>query len=218
MRLLRGLRRASRGTGVKYKIAETFTSIQGEGHLAGTRMHFIRFAGCTVTQCHLHPANSGLCDTDWSPKATVDVAPLADKAFYAVGRNGWVSITGGEPSDQPEFFLELSNALDDRGLMVNVQTSGTRNFAVRVDFLTVSPKTTVVDLKVVRGHEMKLVYTGQSQDELAAWIDSTNFDHYFLMPFWKNGSSNADETIRAVHESKDHWRLALQTHKWVGIR
>jgi 7-carboxy-7-deazaguanine synthase len=32
----------------KYGIAETFTSLQGEGLYAGTRMHFIRFSGCSV--------------------------------------------------------------------------------------------------------------------------------------------------------------------------
>jgi 7-carboxy-7-deazaguanine synthase len=32
----------------KYGIAETFTSLQGEGLWAGTRMHFIRFSGCSV--------------------------------------------------------------------------------------------------------------------------------------------------------------------------
>lgn len=32
----------------KYGVAETFTSWQGEGLYTGTRMHFIRFSGCSV--------------------------------------------------------------------------------------------------------------------------------------------------------------------------
>jgi 7-carboxy-7-deazaguanine synthase len=203
---------------MKYKIAETFTSIQGEGHLAGTKMHFIRFAGCTVTQCKLHPANSGLCDTDWSPKLTPSIKNLTLDAFDAVGSGGWVSITGGEPADQPEFLCDLTNALDKLGLKINIQTSGTKRFTGHVDFLTVSPKTSVKDIALTCGHEMKLLYMGQTQDELADWIDSTDFDHYFLMPLWRDGSANVAETIQAVHASNDRWRLALQTHKWAGIR
>lgn len=51
---------------MKVRIAETFTSIQGEGSELGTPMHFVRLAGCSVSSCPLHPASSNLCDTNWS--------------------------------------------------------------------------------------------------------------------------------------------------------
>src|ERR1700740_795516 len=115
--------------GLKMKLAETFTSIQGEGHLTGKLMRFIRLAGCSVTQCPLHPANKarlGDCDTDWKFRFTGDPERLAAEALDEVGPNGWASITGGEPFDQPEEVAALIAELKRRGLLVNIQTSGTK--------------------------------------------------------------------------------------------
>ena len=84
------------------KISETFHSIQGEGHLTGKPMFFIRAQGCSV-KCPIRE----VCDQPESLafRGGAEIAPatLADMALAAVGSRGWVSITGGEPLDQPDF-------------------------------------------------------------------------------------------------------------------
>jgi 7-carboxy-7-deazaguanine synthase len=207
---------------VSLKIAETFTSLQGEGHLTGKLMRFIRLAGCNVTQCQLHPANKariGECDTDWKYRQQEDPAELARQALEEVGVRGWVSITGGEPLDQDlgPLIAELSRA----GLLVNIQTSGTRWVTCPWDWLTVSPKCDALDLVQTFGQELKVVYTGQSDIDLHAFYDRTKFWNYYLMPLWKDVTHNIAETIEAVkrlNKRGQPWELTTQAHKWWGVR
>ena len=165
----------SDGTGrlaVKLKLAETFERIQGEGPLAGIPMYFIRFAGCTVKECPLHPAREGLCDTNWSCKEVVEgeqsIDELAKTAVENAGASKWVSITGGEPCDQPAALAFLCSSIRRMGGKINLQTSGTREVDCEWDSLTVSPKCSAADLKQGYGNEVKVVITGQLEEELSA--------------------------------------------------
>jgi len=203
------------------RIAETFTSIQGEGSEVGVPMHFIRLAGCSVAVCPLHPANSGHCDTDWSHKLT----KTADELIAEIPRGiHWLSITGGEPTDQMSAVEELARLAHRRKMRVNLQTSGIREVrTARIfDWLTVSPKCSDAgDLQQKIGHEMKLVYSGQSLEELRDWQLETKFHHYYMMPLWTGDSCNANETAEAVLRAAQHgqsWRLSLQCHKYASVR
>lgn len=206
------------------KLAETFTSIQGEGHLTGKLMRFIRFAGCAVTQCPLHPANSGRlgeCDTNWKFKTIEDPAHLAMDALDEVGARGWVCITGGEPLDQAKALAGLISELSRAGLLVNIQTSGTKWVTCPWDWLTVSPKCKPADLVQTFGQELKVVYTGQSDGELRHFYDGSKFWNYYLMPLWSDGAHNVAETIAAVkrlNKEGQPWELTTQAHKWWGVR
>lgn len=205
---------------MRLKLTETFVSIQGEGHLAGKKMFFIRFAGCNVRSCPLHPINSHLCDTDWSLKraleGTDEIEALAAQASTLMGPQGWVSITGGEPTDQMEALNFLVGALRERGLQVNIQTSGVRLLPCPWDWLTVSPKCLRADLQQAFGNELKLVYMGQSPEELADWRQNTKFWNYYLMPLDAQGDINTTETVEAVMQSG--WELTTQAHKVWGVQ
>ncbi len=206
------------------KLAETFTSIQGEGHLTGKLMRFIRFAGCSVTQCPLHPANKarlGDCDTNWKFEFTEEPERLAAEALREVGPNGWVSITGGEPMDQYNSLGLLVAELKRRGLLVNIQTSGTLWVTCPWDWLTVSPKCGSDDLVQRFGQELKVVYTGQSDYELMGFYADSKFWNYYLMPLWADGTHNVAETIAAIkrlNKLGQQWELTTQAHKWWGVR
>lgn len=206
---------------MRLKLAETFKSIQGEGHLTGKPMFFIRFAGCNVRTCDLHPSNRNLCDTDWSVKAVLDhedhIEQLAVQARDLMGHQGWVSITGGEPTDQMDALYFLVNELRRRGLQVNIQTSGTRLIQCPWDWLTVSPKCGVTDLEQRFGNELKLVYQGQTAAELAAWVRQTKFWNYYLMPLHRDGHPNTQETVTAVLNGTG-WELTTQSHKIWEVR
>lgn len=209
---------------LKLKIAETFTSIQGEGHLTGKLMRFIRLAGCTVTTCPLHPGNkarAGECDTDWRFRVSLDADGLVAEAIGEVGPRGWVCVTGGEPLDQAEALALLIADLNRAGLLVNIQTSGTKWVTCPWDWLTVSPKCGPDDLVQTFGQELKLVYTGQSDDELMAFYSRSKFWNYYLMPLWKDGTHNVAETIDAIKRlatKGQQWELTTQSHKWWGVR
>jgi 7-carboxy-7-deazaguanine synthase len=209
------------------KLAEVFTSIQGEGHLTGKLMRFIRFAGCNVRTCPMHPVNKpdAPCDTDWSMSGLGDSERLAAEALAEVGPNGWVCITGGEPLEQPQALADLISELKRRGLLVNIQTSGTHWVTCPWDWLTVSPKGPLVQ---TFGQELKVVYRGQSDEELSTLYRSSKFWNYYLMPLCSPGllagqpaSFNIEETIAAVKRMNklgEPWELTTQAHKWWGVR
>lgn len=209
---------------MKLRIAEIFTSIQGEGHLVGKRMRFIRFAGCGVFSCPLHPVNGNTCDTNWAGRESYDQAgmsELADDALCEVGPGGWVSITGGEPSDQFDAMNFLAGEIRGRGMQLNIQTAGTRIIPCPWDWLTVSPKASPAKTLQNFGQELKLVYTGQTIEELREWHQSTKFWNYYLMPHWGSPGPNTLETIEAIHSAHKAgmtWELTTQAHKQWGVR
>jgi organic radical activating enzyme len=104
---------------------------------------------------------------------------------------------------------------------VNIQTSGTRWVTCPWDWLTVSPKCSAPALVQTFGQELKLVYTGQSEDEIAAYYEQSKFWNYYLMPLWKDGAHNVAETIEAIkrlNKRGQPWELTTQAHKWWGVR
>jgi len=146
-----------------------------------------------------------------------DIEKLAVKARDLMGHQGWVSITGGEPTDQMDALYFLVNELRRRGLQVNIQTSGIRLIQCPWDWLTVSPKCGVADLEQRFGNELKLVYQGQTEAELAAWVRQTKFWNYYLMPLHRDGHPNTQETVTAVLNGIG-WELTTQAHKTWGVQ
>lgn len=102
----------------KYKIAEMFSSINGEGTHAGQLAFFIRFTGCNL--------NCSYCDTKW---ANVPNAPFtemtADEILSEVKKSGIknVTVTGGEPLIQPN-IISLLEMLCGGGRYVEIETNG----------------------------------------------------------------------------------------------
>lgn len=101
-----------------YKIAEMFSSINGEGTHAGQLAFFIRFTGCNL--------NCSYCDTKW---ANVPNAPFTemtgDEILSEVKKSGIknVTVTGGEPLIQPNIIPLLEMLCgDDR--YVEIETNG----------------------------------------------------------------------------------------------
>lgn len=106
----------------KYPVSEIFTSWQGEGLWAGTRMTFIRFAGCNVgkplqneylmpdrpeikntnmgvipiwqEECTSWDGRKFLCDTDFRVKERLTVKEILDLVPKDVEH---IVLTGGEP-------------------------------------------------------------------------------------------------------------------------
>jgi 7-carboxy-7-deazaguanine synthase len=115
-------------------IAETFTSLQGEGILVGVPSFFIRTSGCNL-RCRW-------CDTpytSWLPEGERrSTRELVDEANQS--GVGHVVVTGGEPLLQRELG-DLTSRLRAHRLHVTVETAGTVDPDFECDLLSLSPKT-----------------------------------------------------------------------------
>ena len=119
-------------------IAETFTSIQGEGMLAGVPSFFIRTSGCNL-RC-------AWCDTpytSWQPEGERRTLRELLSQATASGRRH-VVITGGEPLLQRELG-DLTRLLTVNGHHITVETAGTLAPEFDCHLLSVSPKTSNSD-------------------------------------------------------------------------
>lgn len=114
-------------------ISETFTSIQGEGKLAGIPSFFIRTSGCNL-RC-------AWCDTpyaSWSPEGEpLSTTDLVEKALASCVRH--VVLTGGEPMIFPQ-TPALCEALRAAGFHITIETAGTVFHQVACDLMSISPK------------------------------------------------------------------------------
>lgn len=124
-------------------IAETFTSIQGEGTLAGTPSFFVRLSGCNL-RC-------AWCDTpyaSWLPEGgRVPIDDLVRQARDSGVRHA--VLTGGEPMMFPG-LVELSARLaapphdGGAGMHITIETAGTvlpgTAGDLTCDLMSISPK------------------------------------------------------------------------------
>lgn len=118
-------------------ISETFTSIQGEGKLAGVPSWFCRVSGCNL-RCTW-------CDTpyaSWKPEHTKrTIESLIHEATIAKASGTHHAVlTGGEPMifDQ---LVPLSNQLAQLGFHITIETAGTVTLpGVSCHLMSLSPK------------------------------------------------------------------------------
>lgn len=210
-------------------VSDQFLSVQGTGHLSGTVQYFIRFAGCGVKTCPIRAHCDESASLTRLTAKYLRPADLADEAREAVGRGGWVHITGGEPCDQPEALSLLAQECYRRGLRVHLQTSGTVRVPIKWDWLTVSPKLPAVQIAPDRsllpqpfGQEMVVVFDGQEGTQLMAYYQFSRFWNYYLQPLWRDGAmlniAGTVEMLYALNRAGQEWQLGLQTHKWVGLK
>ncbi len=105
------------------RVADIFSTLQGEGLYLGQRQIFVRLSGC--------PWRCRYCDT---PKSlgieghpTLSLKHVLDKIIelQTARDHGAVSVTGGEPLLQSEFLAALLPAIKDLGLKTYLETSAT---------------------------------------------------------------------------------------------
>jgi 7-carboxy-7-deazaguanine synthase len=115
------------------RIAEIFSSRQGEGVLAGTPSVFVRTSGCNL-RC-------SFCDTpyaSWEPEGE-DLSVDEILRQIAAADRQHVVLTGGEPMLFAE-LIPLCESLRKLEHHITIETAGTLYLPVACDLMSISPK------------------------------------------------------------------------------
>jgi 7-carboxy-7-deazaguanine synthase len=212
-----------------YAVKEIFYTLQGEGYHAGRPAVFCRFSGCnlwTGREQDRATAVCKFCDTDFfgigadggkfasAKELAARVAALWPAESGAQSKP-YVVCTGGEPLLQLD--AALISALHREGFEVAVETNGTQDAPVGIDWICVSPKGNA-RLRLTRGNELKLVFPQTEPDAQPECFEHLSFTHFSLQPM--DGTALAENTRRALEYCLEHprWRLSLQIHKLLGLR
>lgn len=113
---------------MNYKVAEIFSSINGEGRLAGELAVFVRFCGCNLSCSY--------CDTAWANERNAPFTAMTRQEIYeAIKDTGIrnVTLTGGEPLLQPGIDALLALLAADETLHVEIETNGSMPIAPYAD-------------------------------------------------------------------------------------
>lgn len=115
------------------RIAEIFSSIQGEGIRAGTPSTFVRVSGCNL-RC-------GWCDTQYASWRPEGPTLSADEIIEQVSmlEIEHVVLTGGEPM-LFDPIVELTTLLNESGHTITIETAGTVYRELSCDLMSISPK------------------------------------------------------------------------------
>lgn len=197
--------------------------MQGEGFHAGRPAVFCRFTGCnlwTGLEKDRHKAVCQFCDTDFvgtdgengGKYSAQELTDLIVSLFPSRG-NRFVVFTGGEPALQlDEGLIYL---LHQEDFTIAVETNGTRELPVGIDWICVSPKAGS-DIIIKEGHELKLVHP--QIDQHPRDFEDWDFDNFYLQPL--DDDNQFLHTQKCISYCLDHpqWKLSVQTHKWVGLK
>jgi 7-carboxy-7-deazaguanine synthase len=115
------------------RIAEIYSSVQGEGLLAGTPSVFVRTSGCNLRCVY--------CDTpfaSWQPEGD-DLSLDEILAQVHQSQLSHVVITGGEPMLFAE-LVPLCMELNLAGLHITIETAGTLYLPLACSLMSISPK------------------------------------------------------------------------------
>jgi len=185
----------------EFKVNEIFCSIQGEGMHTGLPVVFLRLSGCN-RKC-------SFCDTDHTAFTAMTISQIINAVTAYRPRH--IVVTGGEPAMQ--INRGLVDALHEAGFVIHIETNGTLPLPAGIDWVTVSPKDGPDARKyaVLRPDEVKIVYQGQNVE---AFRDIFTSENFLLQPC---SCHNTRQTIDYIL-SHPHWRLSLQTHKYIDVR
>lgn len=218
-------------------INDVYTSLQGEGTLAGTPMIILRLQGCNV--------GCPWCDT----RETWDLDMLAfhSKIDDILGKNTrwtrasadeiveyiavkfpriitWVLITGGEPAMNE--LGALVQALHGKGYKVALETSGTAPGCINANFdwVCVSPKMhshlPVIPAVLHQANELKTVI-GKPEDvrrleaNLGEWKEWLRKDCIISLQPVSLSKKATDICYNQV--MLKGWRLSLQFHRYLEL-
>jgi organic radical activating enzyme len=114
---------------------EIFRSVQGEGIYTGVMQVFVRLSGCGLscsycdTEASKERSENCVCrmpggDIDLENPVSPEAAATLTLSLAAMPGTHSISVTGGEPLEQPEFLGEFLELVRRGGLPVYLETNG----------------------------------------------------------------------------------------------
>jgi len=191
---------------------EHFYTIQGEGFHQGKAAYFIRLGGCDV--------GCVWCDVKESWDASKHTLFSVDEIvkFVTDANANLAVITGGEPLMYD--LSELTKALHQKNIEVNIETSGAYPLSGDIDWICVSPKKFKAPLDDIlsKAHELKVVVFNNSDFDWAEKnsLKVSNNCQLYLQPEWDKSSQILSDIIEFVKQNP-RWKISLQTHKYMNI-
>lgn len=197
---------------VMLPVMEHFYTIQGEGAYQGHAAYFIRLGGCDVgcVWCDVKDSWDALKHPTFSVDEMVGWV-VAAKAPLAV-------ITGGEPLLHN--LDMLTQALQEKGIRTNIETSASSPLSGKWDWICVSPKKFKAPLPevVALANELKIVVFNPSDFKWAEQhvsLANTSCKLY-LQPEWDKSAQMLPLIIEYVKQHPK-WKISLQVHKYMNI-
>ena len=213
-----------------YPVNEIYDTIQGEGSYTGTPATFVRLQGC--------PVGCGWCDTKYTWDLVADdrddfgdiAQAKADPLYRRMSAESiakqcnldHVVLTGGEP------LLHDCEALITALILCNktvqIETAGVfpLPYTRKNLYVTVSPKfdmpggLKVLESALRHADEIKLPVGKQKDiDRLIEYLPAEQWDRVWLQPL--SQSKKATKLCVEACKKLPHWRLSVQTHKYVDI-
>lgn len=210
-----------------FPVVELFTSINGEGVLAGQLAVFVRFRGCNL--------NCSYCDTQWANQPDAPITPMTAEqirdAILATGVS-LVTLTGGEPLCQPQLRELLTLLAQEPTLHMEIETNGSKDLTPLLDIPNV---TFTMDYKLA-GSDMekhmrlanfpllrpqdtvKFVVSSIADLDRAREVISqyqlTDRCYVYLSPVFGK-IDPADIVTYMTNHTMNHVRLQLQMHKFI---
>lgn len=176
---------------IKYKVAEIFESINGEGMRAGELAVFVRLCGCNL-RC-------SYCDTQWASETDALYQLMSKEEIFEriqKSRIKNVTLTGGEPL-LAEGAKELVAYLQGReGIRLEIETNG----SISLEAFASLPKRPVLTM------DYKLAGSG-----MEAFMKEENFSLLQKDDSVKFVSSNREDLERARELIEKH-QLTKQCH------
>lgn len=212
----------------KFRVAEKFVSINGEGTKAGELAVFIRFCGCNLSCSY--------CDTQWANAPDVsyseeDVEEIFQYVQAAGVKN--ITLTGGEPLliDNIEYLIE--RLLADSKFSVEIETNGSvllekfcqleKRPIFTMDYKLPSSGMEeymcLENMKLLQKQDTIKFVIGTIEDlEKSKFIidkyDLSSRCHVYLSPVY--GSIEPDKIVEFMKDKNmNNVRLQLQLHKYI---
>lgn len=204
-----------------YSVKEIYYTLQGEGFHSGRPAVFCRFSGCNLWTGREEDRDKAICQfcdtefvgTDGVNGGKYNAAELVIqiKSLFP-GPDCFVVCTGGEPGLQIDD--ELVKTFHESNIEIAIETNGTVELPVGIDWITMSPKANT-EIVIKAGNELKIVYPQSNikpQD-----FEQYAFEHFFVQPMDSPAyEDNLKQSINFVKENPN-WKLSVQTHKQIGI-
>ena len=211
-----------------FKVAEIFTSINGEGTKAGQTAVFVRFTGCNL--------NCSYCDTKWANEPDAEYTLMTDKEILnRIKETGIknVTLTGGEPLLRDGIHELLEEVAKDGFLQAEIETNGSIDLKPFCDIenrpsFTMDYKLPssgmekhmcLENFDILEKKDTVKFVSGSSKDlekalEIIRKYDLSRRCHVYISPVF--GSIEPAEIVDFMVENKlNDINLQLQLHKFI---